>query len=52
MLTDKESIINLDISMNDINNKLSNVQNTEVHAKLIELCINKNIEALNKFDNI
>lgn len=52
MLTDKESIINLDISMDDINNKLSNVQNTEVHAKLIELCINKNIEALNKFDNI
>lgn len=52
MLTDKESIINLDISIDDINNKLSNVQNTEVHAKLIELCVNKNIEALNKFDNI
>ena len=50
MLIDKESIINLDITKDDISNILSNVQNTEIHVKLIKLYINKNIEIINKFD--
>ena len=48
MLVDKDSIIDLDITKGEIDNTLSNVHNTEMHMKLIELCINKNIEKINK----
>jgi hypothetical protein len=47
LLTDKDSIINLDITNDDVSNILSNVKDTEIHSKLIELCINKNIEKIN-----
>jgi len=47
LLTDKDSIIKCDITKDDVYNILSDVRNTEIHSKLIELCINKNIEKIN-----